>query len=116
MTTTTPLDLTKPQRQRSREPELVGHPSQQRGARVRHEPRSVRRDFYGYRAPITHHPQGEPPSSGSGPSTSPTIPAQPDVSAPPPAGGAAVTARFGLETPRCVCRVAAPESPGLLDP
>jgi hypothetical protein len=31
-----------------------------------------------------------------GPSSSPRIPAQPDVSAPPPAGGAVVTARSGL--------------------
>src|SRR5665213_4327540 len=34
-----------------------------------------------------------------GPSTSPRIPAQPDVSAPPLAGGAVLTARPGLEPP-----------------
>ncbi len=33
-------------------------------ARMRHQTRSVRRDFYGCRASITHHSQGEPPSSG----------------------------------------------------
>ena len=65
MTATALLDRGQPQRQRLRQPQLVGHPRQQRAARVRHQPRSVRRDFYGYRASITHHLQGEPPSSGS---------------------------------------------------
>src|SRR3954451_9744503 len=96
MTATPPLDHGKPQRQRLREPELVSHLRQQRAPRTRHQPGSVRRHFYGYQASIAHHPQGEPPSSGSGPSTSPTIPAQSDVSAPPPTGGAGATARSGL--------------------
>jgi hypothetical protein len=43
---------------------------------------------YGYRAPIVHDRQGEPPSQGSGPSASPRIPAQPKVSAPPSPGDA----------------------------
>jgi hypothetical protein len=55
----------QPQRQRAGQPNLVSHLRQQRGPRVRHQPRSVRRDFYGYRASFTHHLQGEPPSSGS---------------------------------------------------
>jgi hypothetical protein len=65
MATTPLLDRDKAQRQRPRGPQPVGDARQQRGARVRHEPHSVHRDFYGYRASITHHPQGEPPSSGS---------------------------------------------------
>src|SRR4051794_32922553 len=51
-----PLDAGQPQRQRLREPELVGHSRQQRAARVRHQARSVRRDFYSYQASITHSP------------------------------------------------------------
>ena len=86
MTATPLLQPRQPQRQRAREPELVSDLRQQRAARVRHQTRSVRRDIYGYRASIAHHLQGEPPSSGSGPSASPRIPAQPDKSAPPPPG------------------------------
>jgi len=63
VTATALLDRAQPQRQRLRQPQLVGHLRQQCAARVRHQPRSVRRDFYGYRASITHHLQGEPPSS-----------------------------------------------------
>jgi hypothetical protein len=55
MTATPLLDRRQPQRQRLREPDLVRHLRDQRGARVRDQPRSVRRDFYGYRASITHH-------------------------------------------------------------
>jgi hypothetical protein len=88
MPTTPRLQHREPQRQPGRQPDLVSDARQQCGAGVRDQARSVRRDFYRYTAPIAHHPQGEPPSSGSGPSTSPRIPAQPDVSAPPPTGGA----------------------------
>jgi hypothetical protein len=105
MPATALLDRGQPQRQRLREPEPVGHPSQQRTARVRHQTRSVRRDFYGYRASITHHLQGEPPSSSLRPSASRRIAAQPDVSAPPHTGGAVVTARSGpSKRPTCVSR------------
>ena len=45
---------------------------------------------------ITHHLQGEPPNSGSRTFDKSRIPAQPDVSAPPPPGGAVITARSGL--------------------
>jgi hypothetical protein len=96
MTTPPLFKAGQPPRQRACEPELVGDARQQRAARVREQPGSVRRDFYGYPASITHHLQGEPPSRGSEPSTSRRIPAQPDVSAPPPTGGAGVTARPGL--------------------
>jgi hypothetical protein len=65
MATTPPLDRGQLQRQRPGEPEPVRDPRQQRGPRVRYQARSVRRDFYRYRTSITHHPQGEPPSSGS---------------------------------------------------
>ena len=64
MAATALLQARQPQRQRPRQPELVGDLRQQRAARVRHQTRSVRRDIYGYRASITHHLQGEPPSSG----------------------------------------------------
>ena len=99
MTTTPLLHRSQPQRQRLCEPHLLSDPRDQRGPRVRDQTRSVRRDFYGNWAFITHHPQGEPPSSGSRTFDKPRIPAQPDVSAPPPAGGAVVTARPGLERP-----------------
>ncbi len=59
------LDRGQPRRQRVREPDLVSDLRDERAAGVRHQPRSVRADFYGYRASITHHLQGEPPSSGS---------------------------------------------------
>ena len=65
MTATPLLDRSQPQRQRLREPDLVSDLRDERGARVRDQARSVRRDFYGYRASITNHLQGEPPSSGS---------------------------------------------------
>ena len=59
------LEPRQPQRQCSCEPELVRDLRQQRRARVRHQTSSVRHHFYGYRASITHHLQGEPPSQGS---------------------------------------------------
>ena len=59
MTTTPPFDPRQPARHSAREPELVRDLPEQRGPRVRHQPRSVRRDFYRYRASVTHHPQGE---------------------------------------------------------
>ena len=65
MSATALLDRGQAQRQRLRQPQLVGCLRQQRAACVRHQPGSVRRDFYGYRAFIAHHLQGEPPSSGS---------------------------------------------------
>ena len=43
--------LAQRRRQRPRQTGLVGHSGQQRAARMRHQPRSVRRDFYGYLAP-----------------------------------------------------------------
>src|SRR5207249_4961305 len=95
MPTTALLEPRQPHRQRSGEPELVRDLPDQRDPRMRDQTSTVRRDFYGYRASITHHLQGEPPSQGSGPSARPRIPAQPDVSAPPPAGGAVVIARSG---------------------
>ena len=65
MTTTPLLDPRQPQRQRARQPKLVGHLRQQRAACVRHQTRSVRSHIYGYRAPIAHHLQGEPPQARS---------------------------------------------------
>jgi hypothetical protein len=49
------LDRCQPQRQRPRESDLVSNLRDQRRARVRDQARSVRRDFYGYGASITHH-------------------------------------------------------------
>jgi hypothetical protein len=74
-------------RQRPRQPSPVGHLAKQRAARMRHKPLSVCRDFYGERAAITLHPQGDPPEPGSRASTTRRIPAQPDVSAPRPRPG-----------------------------
>src|SRR5450755_875667 len=65
MTTTPPFDRSQPRRQRRGEPHLVSDLRDERAARVRDQTCSVRRDFYGYWAFITHHLQGEPPSSGS---------------------------------------------------
>ena len=93
MPTTSLLQARQPQRQRPGQSNLVSDLRYQRAARVRHQTRSIRRDLYGYPASSTHHPQGEPPSSGSGPSTSPRIPAQPDRTEPP---GAVLIARSGL--------------------
>jgi hypothetical protein len=55
MSTTPLLDSRQSQRQRLREPELVGHLGEQRAGRARDQARSVRRDVYGYRASITRH-------------------------------------------------------------
>ena len=49
------LQRSESQRQCPGEPELVRHLRDQRAARVRHQPGSVRRDIYGYMAPIAHH-------------------------------------------------------------
>jgi hypothetical protein len=65
MTATPTLDRGQPPRERPRESHLLRDLRNQRTARVRDQARSVRRDFYGYRASTTHHPQGEPPSPGS---------------------------------------------------
>src|SRR5207248_9272640 len=64
---------------------------------MRDQTLSVRSDIYGERTPATHHPQGEPPSSGSGPSASPRIPTTPDVQTPRPSRGVGVNARSGLK-------------------
>ena len=82
MATTTLFEPRQAQRERAREPKLVRDPPEQRGPRARHQPRSVRRDFYGYRASITHHPQGETTKLGIQELAIPRIPAQPDDSAP----------------------------------
>ncbi len=65
MTTTPLLQASQPPRKRHREPHLLSDLRDERGARVRYQTRSVRRDFYGYRASITHHLQGEPPEFGN---------------------------------------------------
>jgi len=57
-----------------REPHLVSDLRDQRGPGVRDQARSVRRHFYRYRVSITHHHQGEPPSSGSRPFDKPRDP------------------------------------------
>jgi hypothetical protein len=81
----------KPNRQRPRQPRLVRHLRQQRAARMRHQPRSVRRDFYGETAAITLHPQGDPPELGNRASTTQRLPAQPDKTAPRNPRGAAAS-------------------------
>src|SRR5271168_2933977 len=88
MTATPLLDLGQLPRERSREPHLLSDLRHERRTRMRYQARSVRRDFYGYLASITHHLQGDLQARDQGPSTSPRIPAQPDVSAPPLTPGA----------------------------
>jgi hypothetical protein len=100
MTTTALLEPRQTQRQRAREPDLPRDPTNQRRTRVRHQPRSVRRHLYGYRASITHHPQGETSKPRIKELAIPRIPAQPDDSAPPNPEGASLTARSGLGTGR----------------
>ena len=48
-------------RQRSCQTTLIGDLSQQRAARMRHQPLPVRPDFYRDTAAIALHPQGDPP-------------------------------------------------------
>jgi hypothetical protein len=91
---TTPLlDSRQSQRQRLREPELVGHLGEQRAARARDQARSVR-----VTSTVTGRPsrvtfKGEPPQARSSTVTKPKgSPAQPDVRAP----RRAVAARSGL--------------------
>ena len=82
MTTTPLLEHRQSARQRTLEPDRVRDLGKQRAAGMRHQPRSVRRDFYRYPPSVTHHPQGETPSSRFRTSTIPRIPAVPDVPAP----------------------------------
>ena len=56
---------------------------QQRAARMRHQPVSVRRDFYRDMAPIALHLQGDPPEPVLRPSATRRIPAQADSSSGP---------------------------------
>src|SRR5204862_3457691 len=58
---TTLLQTRQPQRQRPGQPKLVGHLSEQRRARTRHQPRSVRGRLkqgaaYGYTKLLGYHP------------------------------------------------------------
>jgi hypothetical protein len=78
-------------RQRPRQAGLVGDLGQQRAAGMRHQARSVRRDFYLHPAPIMRHPQGDPPESALRPSASRRIPTQADSSAAPTIGAATVS-------------------------
>jgi hypothetical protein len=55
MTATPSLDRGQPRRQHPGEPDLVSDLRDQRAAGVRDQTRSVRRNFYGYRASIAHH-------------------------------------------------------------
>ena len=99
MTTTALLEPPEPHRQRPREPQLVGHLNEQRGARPRHQSLSVRRDLYRENAFSTHHLQGEPPQGRPSLLADRRIATHSDISAPPPAGGAGITAKSGLVGP-----------------
>jgi len=78
-------------RQRPRQPGLVSDLRQQRAARMRHQPVSVRRDFYGNPAPSVRHLQGDPPESVLRASTTRRIPARADSQAAPTIGAAAAS-------------------------
>ena len=69
-------------RERPRQPSRVGDAGQQKAARMRDQPVSVRSNNYLQIAAITLHPQGDLLSSGTGPSASPILQAQPDIPAP----------------------------------
>src|SRR4051812_9757546 len=84
----------------ARESGPVGDLGQQRGARVRHQPRSVRRDTYRKRASFAHHPQGDPPRPGSRTFSKPKNPGPTGRSgAPTPIGALALTHDRGLSRP-----------------
>ena len=105
MTTTPPFDPRQPARHSAREPELVRDLPEQRGPRVRHQPRSVRRDFYRYRASVTHHPQGETSKLGIQDFSNPKNPCRAGRSrAPAHPGGAGLTAQSGLTTIAVACQ------------
>ena len=93
------LQIAKAQRQRPRQPRLVGHPREQRAARVRHQALSVRRDFYGNPAPIVRHLQGDPPKLILQASRTRRIPAQADSKAAPVPGAAAASCTIRVRTP-----------------
>lgn len=82
------LEVGQLQRQRARQPGLLGDAGQQSAARMRHQPLSVRRDNYLEIAAITLHPQGDLLSTRTGPSASPILQAQPDIPAPRTTRGA----------------------------
>ncbi len=69
------LQTRQTHRQRRGEPALVGDLRQQRAARMRHQPFSVRRDFYRDVAAIALHLQGDPPEPGFQDVANPRIPA-----------------------------------------
>jgi len=83
-------------RQRLREPQLVGDLREQRGACVRDQTGSVRRDLYRDIAAIALHLHGDPPTARESGFDTPILQAQPDIPAPRPAQGAAVNAESGL--------------------
>lgn len=88
--TTAPLTHRRqPLRERPRQPQPVGHLSQQRSARVTDQTVCVRPDIYGETAPIALHLQGDPLEPELRPSTSRRIPSQADSSAAPTTGAAA---------------------------
>ena len=94
------LQTRQAHRQRPGEPALIGDLRQQRAARMRHKPFSVRRDFYRDVAAIALHLQGDPPEPVLGPSQaeesllSRTFP-RPDLGR-----GAHLAARSGLAVER----------------
>src|SRR3954453_16435982 len=101
VTATALLQDSQSPQQPTRESKLVSHLGEQSAARTRDQP-GVRRDFYSYRASITHYLQGEPPGTNLRPSASrriaaqrtfrvPTHPgARPSTAPPGPPGGGAV--------------------------
>jgi hypothetical protein len=75
-------------RERVGEPEPIRALGQQRGAGMRDQPVSVRRNIYGETAPIALHLQGDPPEPGLCASATRRIPAQADSPAAPTTGAA----------------------------
>ena len=75
-------------RQLASEPDPVSDFAEQRGAGVRDQALSVRRDIYREIAPIALHLQGEPPESMLQASNTRRIAAQADSSAAPTPGAA----------------------------
>lgn len=89
--------------ERARQPEPIGRLGDQRGARMRDQPLSVRPDLYLHIAPTALHPQGDLLNREPRPSASRRLPAQPDNTAPRTTGARPVNARPGLS-----CAVRAP--------
>src|SRR4051794_4614816 len=97
--------------QRVGQPQPLGRQRQQRRPRPRRQTGAVRADFYLLDAGTSHHLQGAPPERERKVSTTTTLPAQADVSAPTAAVAPRTTDKSRLGNLVTACWSATRSSP-----